>query len=150
MREHVGVIDDLEAFDAVGDAGGAQRLERGKLALVMRDDELPASPMRHAVRGAELVHQTRALDAMPRLERSGWIVNACVNHLAVVCAGGQAGPRLFFEDADAVTAARHGQRRGESNHAASDDGGIDLFHVTCSLRSSVSGLRSLATVDWRP
>ena len=126
-------VDQLEPLDAVFNPLGSQRFERRNLARVMSDDQLSAAPMRDTVRGAELVNQARALDAMLRLQRAGRVVDARMNHLAVVGARRHARTRLLLEDAHAMAAPRDRQRRRQSHHAAADDGGIDLFHKNSRL-----------------
>ena len=96
--------------------------------------------MRHTVHRAEFVHQPCAFDAVDRLERACGIVEAGVNHLAVVRARRHPRPGLLLEDANAVAALRNRERRGQSDHAAADHGGIDLFHLAFSVR--VFGLQS--------
>ena len=81
-----------------------QRLERRTVAEILRDDELAAARVRHAVGGAELVQHPRAVDAVPGLERSGRIVDTGMDDLAVVRARAASRARLAFEDADAVAA----------------------------------------------
>ena len=48
-------IDQLQAFDAVHRAAFPQRLERSHFAVVVRDDQLAASGVRHTVGGAKRV-----------------------------------------------------------------------------------------------
>ena len=61
---------------------------------------LPLRDMGHAVPLAELVHQSLAFDAEPRLQRAGRIVDAGVDHAAVMRARVEPGPGVPFEHAD--------------------------------------------------
>src|SRR5262245_48115209 len=64
-------IDDGEPFDAIGHASCEQLLELRDLGLMVRDDQLAAALMWHAMVCAELVEKATTLDAEPRLERAG-------------------------------------------------------------------------------
>jgi len=127
---HLGLIDQSQAFDAILRSVRAQRFERVQFGVVVRDDQFAASPVRNIVCGAELVQHSRAIDAVPRLERAGRIVDARVYHLTVVRARRHSGTRLFLQHANAVALPRNGQRRRQSHHSGSDNRGIDLFHHT--------------------
>ena len=98
----------------------------GISSLVVRDDQLAAARVRHAVRGAELVEQPPAFDAEPRLQRAGRIVDAGVDHAAVVRAGVQARARVPLEDADRLAARRERPRGGQAGHAGADDRDVNL------------------------
>ena len=123
-----------QTFDAVRLAPGAAAFERADLGRSCADDQLAAAPVRDAVRRAELVEQPRAVDAVPRLQRASRIVDAGVNHLAVVRARAHAGARLALEHTDAVAAPGDGQRRGQADHACADHRGINLFPCGCRVR----------------
>ena len=77
--------DLLEALDAVGHrpARGERRKPR-QLVLVQRDDELAAVLEGDAVLLGERLHRRLALAAQARLERPGRVVQAGVQHAAVV------------------------------------------------------------------
>jgi hypothetical protein len=77
-----------------------QRFERRHFVRRCSDDELAASRVRDVVCGAEGVEQVAPLDAEPRLQRAGWIVEAGVDDAAVVRAGGPADFAVAFEQAD--------------------------------------------------
>ena len=80
-----------------------KRLELRHLRGAGRDDQFSAAPVRHAVARAELVQPIAPLHAQPRLERSLRIVDARVDHAAVVRARLHAGPRVPLEYADGAS-----------------------------------------------
>ena len=121
-------IDDGQFFDAIGHATALQRLEVCNLAFVASHDELSAARVRHIVLRAELVQEPAAFDAQPRLQRSRRIVQAGVDHTAVVRARFEAGARMPLEDAHRSPALGNRERRGEAGDAGADDRDIDPFH----------------------
>src|SRR5437773_471058 len=121
-------IDELELFNAVSRTAELERLEIGDVMLVAGDDELAAARVRNAVPSAELVQQVAALDAEPRLERAGRIVDAGMNHTAVVCARVQTSARMSFDDARGIALGGDSPGRGKAGHAGSDNRYIDAFH----------------------
>src|SRR6516164_11216797 len=78
-----GRIDDHDAFDLVDLCLLEDRLEPFDLARLRRHHELAALAMRYPMRSTELVQHAAAARAVVRAPRSGWIVEARVNHLAV-------------------------------------------------------------------
>src|ERR1700733_2220136 len=60
-----------------------KRREACELALIGRDDELTAAPVRHAVFAAEVIQHLLSLDAQVRFDQAGRIIDAGVNDLAV-------------------------------------------------------------------
>ena len=70
---------------------------------------------------AECVQPLAPLDAQPRLQRVGRIVEAGVDHAAVVRGRRLARPRVPLEDADRAPAPRDRQRRGQPDDAGADD-----------------------------
>ena len=77
---------------------------------------------------AELVEQSRAVDAVSGLETALGIVDAGVNHLAVAGTGAAARASLALQNADAASAVRDGQRGRQTHHSCTDDCYIDVFH----------------------
>src|SRR5262249_46165814 len=75
-------------------AGLAEPLELGTLD---GDDQLAAALVWNPAAGAVLVELARAFDAEPRLQRSGLVVDAGVDHAAVVRALVSGYPRLALE-----------------------------------------------------
>ena len=62
---------------------GLKRREARDLALVGRDDELAAAPMRHAIFAAEAIQHLLSLDAQTRFGQAGRVIDAGMNDLAV-------------------------------------------------------------------
>ena len=83
---------------AIGLAERGDRLDRGNLVLVDRDDQLAAALVGHAVLGAEAVQPAGSLDAQLGLQRPGRVVESGVDHAAVVRARLDPGPRVLFGD----------------------------------------------------
>ena len=83
-----------------------QLLERRHLRRVGGDDQLAGPRVRNVVLRAERVQPIAPLDAQPRLQRSGRIVDAGVNDAAVV--GARLHPRagMALEEADGLAGRR--------------------------------------------
>ena len=120
-------IDQRQPRDAIFGAACVQLLERLLLVRVVGNHQLARAPERNAVALAVLEEQTRAFDAVSRLQRPARIVEAGVNDLAVVRAGAQARARFAFQHADALAAAGNGQRRGQTDHAGAHDDACRWF-----------------------
>ena len=78
--------DHLEVGDAVGFAAPLEVGQTVEFALVGGDDHFAAALRADAVLGAEGVHPLGALNGHARLGRAGAVVEAGVNHAAVVAA----------------------------------------------------------------
>ena len=78
--------DHLEVGDAVGFAAPLEIGQTVEFALVGGDDHFAAALRADAVLGAEGVHPLGALNGHARLGRAGAVVQAGVNHAAVVAA----------------------------------------------------------------
>ena len=89
---------------------------------------LPQRLKRDAVRFTELVEHPRAGDTVPGLQRSSRIVDAGMNHLAVVRACGGAGPRLALEHTHALSTPGNCSGGGQADDASADHGRINCFH----------------------
>ena len=87
----------------------------------------------------EWIEPARALDAVPRLQRTRRVIHPAVNHLAVVRARAHARARFALEHADAVAAAGDGQCGGQADHAGADDRGVDGFHWRVTRAAVRSG-----------
>ena len=82
-RARCRTIDHPETFDTVGLTLLEDGLHLRDFGVFGRDNQLAAFAMRHAMRGAEFVHQTPAARTMPRAQRTGRVVHAAVDHFAV-------------------------------------------------------------------
>ena len=125
-----GAIDDLEALDAVGVAALLQAFQLLDLAGIMRDDQLAAFLVRHAVPCAELVERVPAFHGEPGLQRPGGIINAGVDDAAVVGARVEARPPVPLEDADRETTPRHRPRRRQAGHSGANYRDVNLLHAS--------------------
>src|SRR5688500_14931059 len=106
----------LDGFELVG-------LFRGS-----GDNELPAAPVRHAVRDAILVEELLAGDTRPRLKRPLGVVDAGVDHFGVARARVRADRVFRFQHYDLAPGARELARYREADHARADHDGVDAFH----------------------
>ena len=79
----VSIVDQLDAFDAVDPGLRKYRVEPRDLALVGGNHELGAFAVWHAVGGAEVVQHPPAARAVISTLRSGRIIEAGMDHLAV-------------------------------------------------------------------
>ena len=77
-------VDPAQTRYPVGLPAPLQLIEPAQLGGVGRDDHLPARLVGDSVLLAVLVQLARALDAQPRLQRAGRVVDARVNHPRVV------------------------------------------------------------------
>ena len=121
-------VDELQPFDAVRRAAPRERLELIVLAGVMRNNQLAAFHVGNGMLRAELVQQAPTLDAQPRFQRTGGIVEAGVNHAAVVRARFEARPSVPLDQAHGVSTHRDGASGGEPGHAGADDGDVNVLH----------------------
>ena len=78
-----GDVDNLDAFDAVELRLLIYRFQSLDFARVGGDDKLAAFAVRHAVRGAEFVEHAPAARAVIGAPRTGRIIKAGVDDLAV-------------------------------------------------------------------
>jgi len=90
--------DHFQTLDSVGLAALKEILEPWQLTFGDRDDHLATAIGRDALLLAIGVQLALSLDAEARLERPGRIVNAGVQHAAVVSGLVKAYARLFVED----------------------------------------------------
>ena len=110
---------------------GTQHVRQGDFTYripVKGDDQLAEARVRDAVARAEFVQEPAAFDAQTRLQRPRRIVEAGVDHAAVVRARFEAGARMPLEDAHRSPALGNRERRGEAGDAGADDRDIDPFH----------------------
>ena len=103
---------------------------RAELALVQRDDDLAAALDGDAALLAVVVQARGALDAQPRLQRPGLVVDAGVDDAGVVA--GLAGAHLVggVDDGHAQrrTAREQLARAGQADDARPDDGEVVALH----------------------
>ena len=118
--------DLADAGHAVGPAAVGQRVQAAGLRLVGRHDDLAAALVGDVVLPAELQHLLGPAHGEPRLGGAGPIVEAAVDHAAVV-------PRLVLTDVGLLLdhddgqpgeALDQGERGGQANDAAADDGDV--------------------------
>ncbi len=137
-------VDLLEARDAVRDAAAVQLFETRQLFFAGRHDDFAAQVVLDALGVAKLEQRLHARDAVLRLERPRRVVDAGVDHAAVV-------PRLvlrqrvlFVDDADLVARVllRDLHRRSYADDAATDDRDVVV------VRGHGRLLRSRASVLW--
>ena len=102
---------------------------RRHLTVVVSNDQLAASAVRHTVLFAELVQQPGTFDAVPGFERSRRVVDAGVDDLAVVRARPHSGPGLAFEHACRPAVPRDRERGREADDPAADHRNINGFHT---------------------
>ena len=93
-------------------AAPLELVEARELAVVQRDDDLPAALGGDAVLFAVVVQPCGALDAQPRLERARGVVDARMDDAAVVAVWPAA-----TRDAPSTTARRRPGRRASSSRA---------------------------------
>ncbi len=122
--------DQLDAGHAVRDGPAVQLGEPRPLGLVGRDDHLPAAEDRDPPLVAVPEQALRALDAQPRLERSGRVVDAAV-HDAARAPGLVAGDAVLLLDErepEARAARLQLPRDREPEDPASDDDRVVARH----------------------
>ena len=120
--------DHLEAR-AVRRATSAQVLERRDFVFVGGYEQLSTAGMWNAVKFAEPEEPLSTFDAEPCLERPRWIVDAGMNHAAVVRAHPAPDARVALEHADACSAFGKSQRARQTDDAASDYSKFDFSHA---------------------
>jgi hypothetical protein len=125
-------IDQGQPFDAVSRATRVKRFDLRDLVRLAGDDQLPDASVRHLVPGAERVHRQPSLDAQPGLQRAGRIVDACVDHAAVVRAAVESGPWMPLEHAGGEAPLCDSARRRQTGDTAADHRDVNRFHL-CPL-----------------
>ena len=115
-----GAVDQLEVFDAVGGPLLEDCLHLADFGVLGGDDQLAALPVRHAVRGAELVEHAAAARAVMGAQRAGRIVHAAVDHLGVAGRDAVADAARRFRDDHLVALERGGARHREPDNACAD------------------------------
>src|SRR5271169_1013345 len=116
--------DHLGGFDAVLLRLDMDGLDLGEFRLVGGDNELAAFAMRDAVRRAEVVEHSPAAHAVQRPQRTGRIIKAAMDHLAV--ARGDA-----IGDAAGCFGNRHvvAGKRGSARDRKADDSCADYQNL---------------------
>ena len=121
-------------LQSVGPTFGLDRVQRGNFAQPRGHDQLAAFLVDDAVLVAEAVKGFTAGHAVLGLERSRLVVQAGMDHAAVVA--GLVGGQLAFglEDDDRVhPGPDQGHGRGQADDAAADDGHVVYALAHCSL-----------------
>src|ERR1700680_3118946 len=113
-------IYQAQAFYAVRAAIFGQMFERRFLPAAVRYHEFSAIPVRHVVRGAEIVQQPVARDAQPRLERAGRVIDAGMNHAAIARARSHPEFRHLLDEKNVAPALRPPARHSAATHTAAD------------------------------
>ena len=122
-------IDDLQVVDAVRAAACKQTVEPRCVVGRSDDDQLAAPPVRDVMGGADPVEGVTSVDTQPPLERPRRIVDARVDHAAVVGARLGAETRMTLEQTDRPPGPGRRPRAGQTDNTATDDDQIDLFHL---------------------
>src|SRR5262249_28770283 len=89
--------DHRKSGDTVRRASALQFLEPGQLGLIGRNHDFSANLVRDSLLPAELHHSLSASDAVLRFQGSRFVVNAGVNHAAVVARLMAGHSRLFLQ-----------------------------------------------------
>ena len=98
---HLGTVYPAKSFETVGSAAIEQALQAGQFAFVGGDHEFAADVVGDGVFAAELHHLSDPGDSQPRFSGSGLVVQAAVQHAAIVTGLVAAHPVFLFEHADA-------------------------------------------------
>jgi len=85
--------------------------------------------MRDGMPLAEGVQALAALETEPGLERAGRVVDAGMDHAAVVRAHASSGPRFPLDDTHGCSGLRERSRACEPDDASTDHGDVNFVHV---------------------
>ena len=118
--------DHREIRNAIGCAAPLEFFERGQFLFARGDHHLPAKLVREAMLPAEGHHRRGALDAGPGLERAGLVVNAGMDHAAVVAGLVRGDAVLFLQDQDSLAGE---SPRGFQGARQADDSATDDYDV---------------------
>ena len=120
---HLFARHPAQALEPVGGAALVEGAQARHFGVVHRHHELAADFVRDRVLPAELHHLANAGDGQARLHRSRFVVQAAVQHAAVVAGLVAAHACLFFQYADARAGKTLAQavRRGQSHDTPADD-----------------------------
>ena len=121
-------IDDLQVVDAVRAAACEQTVEPRCVVGRSDDDQLAAPPVRDVMGCAEPVEGVTPVYTQPPLERPRRIIDAGVDHPAVVGARLGAETRMTLEQTDRPPRPGRGPRARQTDNTAADDDQVDLFH----------------------
>ena len=127
-------VDNLQAFDSILNAAIEEVLQQRQLAFFGRDDQLADAAILDAFAVAILPELAPAFDTKLRLERSGLVIDAGVDHTAVV-AGLMGGEQFLFLEQDEleVRMAEQELPRGcQADDAAAHDRDV-VRHITTIL-----------------
>jgi hypothetical protein len=118
------------------------------LPLVRRHDELSALPMGDVTFAAVRVEPPSAIDTPLRLERTGGVIQAGVDDLAVARRRFRAGLPVPFQQQHGEPAATNKRTRyGRSHNAGADHDHVDPFHGNMAMSTSMTYL-SCHGMDW--
>jgi hypothetical protein len=125
-RAQAAGVQPPQVRHAVGARTPLELREPRQLVLAERDDELADAVDGDGAALAVGVHARGAVDAQPGLQRAGRVVDAGVDHAAVVAAlvCGRRGLALDDEQAAAGAAREHLAGHGEPDDAGPDDEGV--------------------------
>src|ERR1700679_74462 len=119
--------DEIE--DSIRFRPGLKRREARDLALVGRNDELAAAPMRHAIFAAEAIQHLLSLGAQTRFGQAGRIINAGVNDLAVSRTYARADGVFRLDNDDLPPRARERSGDRQPNNPGADNETLDRVHA---------------------
>ena len=117
-------------IQAVGLAASLELVEPRHLVGARGDDDLPAPLEADPVLLAEALEERAPASARRRLEGAGFVVEARVDHAAVVArlVRGEGRLLLQHDERQPRAAGEQCQRRREADDASSDDDGVDAHH----------------------
>ena len=121
--------DPVDVGDAIGVRLLPQRSELRQLVFLRGDDQLAATPVRHAVRRAVFVEQVPPLHARARLERALRVIDAGVDDFGIARARVRADRVFGFQHDDLAAGERELARDGEAHDARADHHGVHSFQV---------------------
>ena len=113
--------NQLESFDAVVKPLRQNRFDLAKLRGVSGHDQLAALLVGDAVRGAEFIEHAPSARRMAGTQRSGRIIEAAVDHLAVARGYPIADAAGRLGDDHVMAATRGRPRDGEPDHTCAND-----------------------------
>ena len=124
-RLGAGGVPELEIGDAVLGCFLLDAVELGQLVLAGGDDQLAAIAVRDATAAAVVVEPPLALDAEPRLQAAGRVVDAGMDDLAVARAGLAADQLVALQEDHLAPGLGQGAGDRKADHAGADHDGLD-------------------------
>src|ERR1019366_10094293 len=119
---HLAAVEPAQPFEAVGGAALLEVAQARHFAVIGRHHQLSADIVRDSVFPAELRHLADARNREPRSQRSRFVVEAAVQHAAVVSGLVLADRTFLFEYRNPGAGKPLAQpvSGGQSNDAAAD------------------------------